>query len=275
MRKNFSIVLVSARMRLITDSRYPGRLFMDLVIPIAIAAMPILLGRAAAGAAVAEVFSANTGTTNYAAFMLIGASMFSIVSSAFWHVAHWLRWEQETGTLEAIYLTPTHRIWVAAGTALFSCIRSLLIVALAFPLGAVILEISPLQGEIVVALLFLAVGLIPLYGMTLLFGALVLKVKEIQAILNLMQWGVTFLMGVFFPLTVLPPLLRALALLFPPTWMMNGVRAALLGLAYYFRTWYFDLAILGVFLIFAPLTGIWVFNRVEYRLRRNEGVGTF
>ena len=48
--------------------------------------------------------------------------------------------------------------------------------------------------------------------LTLLFGALVLKVKEANALINLMQWAVSFLMGIFFPVAVMPPLLRAVAL---------------------------------------------------------------
>jgi ABC-2 type transport system permease protein len=237
--------------------------------------MPILLGRATSGPDIGIVFEANTGTTNYSAYMLIGSSVFSIVSYAFWHVAYWLRWEQETGTLEAIYLAPVHRIWVLAGTAMYSFIRSMFAAGVAFLLGMVILQVEPLEGEMAIALAFILVGLIPLYGMTLLFGALVLRVKEANAVINLMQWGVTFLMGVFFPIAVFPPFLKLIALLFPPTWMTNGVRAALLGVGYFFDTWYLDFAVLWVFMLIAPLFGYWVFQRVETGIRRNEGVGTF
>ncbi|MBI1881276.1 MAG: ABC transporter permease, partial [Chloroflexi bacterium] len=106
-------------------------------------------------------------------------------------------------------------------------------------------------------------------------GGLVLKVKESNALVGLMQWLVSFLMGIFFPVAVLPPLARALALAFPPTWMVNGVRSALLGVGFFFETWYQDLAMLGVFLLFTPLLSLWVFRRVEGGLRRNQGVGEF
>src|SRR3970040_290646 len=87
-----SIVLASTRMRLINVSRYPGQLVLDIIIPIVFASMPILLGRAGAGPNASAVFEQNTGTSNYVAYMLIGASAFSIVSYAFWHMANWLRW---------------------------------------------------------------------------------------------------------------------------------------------------------------------------------------
>jgi ABC-2 type transport system permease protein len=270
-----SVTLASARMRLTTITRYPGQLVMDIITPIVFAAMPILLGRASAGDNVEEIFAANTGTANYVAYMLIGSSVFVIVSNAFWHIAYWLRWEQESGTLEALYLTPTHRIWVAAGTALYSCLRGLFSALTAFLLGSLILRVNPFQGEVALALAFIVVGLIPLYGLTLLFGAVILKVKEANALVNLMQWGVSFLMGIFFPIAIFPPLLKVLAMLFPPTWMTNGVRSALLGVGYFFDAWYLDLAVLWAFLLVTPYFGYWIFSRTENSVRRNEGMGQF
>lgn len=257
-----------------TITRYPGQLAMDIVIPIVFAYMPILLGRAS-GSNPAATFAANTGTSNYIAYMLIGASVFSLVNFAFWHVAYWLRWEQEAGTLEALYLAPTHRIWVVAGTALYSCLRGLFSALAAYLLGSLILNVNPFQGEVLLALLFILVGLVPLYSLTLLFGAVILKVKEANALVNLMQWGVSFLMGIFFPIAIFPPVLKFIALLFPPTWMTNGVRSALLGVGFFFKHWYLDLAVLWVFVLIMPFIGYWVFTRTEHNVRRNEGVGQF
>ena len=102
-----------------------------------------------------------------------------------------------------------------------------------------------------------------------------MKVKEANSLVGLMQWVVSFLMGVFFPIAILPPMLRFFSLLFPPTWMTNGIRSAMLGLDYFFGAWYLDLAVLWAFLIIAPLFGYWVFTRVETNVRRNEGMGQF
>jgi ABC-2 type transport system permease protein len=275
LRSNFSILLASARMRLVTVSRYPGQVLLDVLIPIFFAALPILLGRATSGPFAGQVFAENTGTSNYVAYMLIGSCVFTIVSFAFWHMAYWLRWEQESGTLEALYLAPTHRIWVAGGTALYSCARSLISALVAYFLGSWLLKAAPVHGEALLAVIFILVGMIPLYGLTLLFGAVILKVKEANSLVGLMQWGVSFLMGVFFPIVFFPPLLKVLSLLFPPTWMVNGARSAMLGTGYFFGTWYLDLAVLWTFLFIAPYFGYWVFTRVEVNVRRNEGMGQF
>jgi hypothetical protein len=57
--------------------------------------------------------------------------------------------------------------------------------------------------------------------------------------------------------------------------MTNGVRSALLGVGFFFGSWYFDLAVLWVFLLITPLAGSWVFSRAERSVRRHEGVGQF
>jgi ABC-2 type transport system permease protein len=271
---NLSAALAEVRLRLLNIMRYPGELALEFTIPIVFAAMPMLLGRAA-GPQAAVNFEANTGTANYVAYMLIGSNAFMIVSSALWHVAYWLRFEQETGTLEAVYLTPTSTLTLAGGVAAFSAARSVSINLLAYFVGCLIFRVNPLQGDVLLALVFVLAGLLPLFGVSFLFGALVIKVKESNALVALMQWVVSFLMGIFFPVAVLPPLVRALALLFPPTWMVNGVRSALLGVGYFFGEWYLDLAVLWAFMLFTPLFSAWVFRRAEGSVRRNEGIGEF
>ncbi len=272
--EGWQVLWAATRTRLLIISRYPGQLGLDIFMPIVMAAMPLLLGRAS-GPEGMRYFAANTGTTDSVAYMLLGSSVFTIVSYAFWHIAWWVRWEQQTGTLEALYLTPTPTLWIAAGTALYSFVRSLFTATVAYVVGSWLLGTSPFQGHIGLAYVFILTGILPLYGVALLFGALILRVKQANAVLNLMQWAVSFLMGVYFPVHFLPPLLRALAWAFPPTWMTNGARAAILGVGYFLGTWYRDWAVLWVFMLIVPWLGWEVFRRTEDRLRRNEGLGQF
>lgn len=274
-RTRWSVVRGVAVARLHMMSRYRGWFLLDIMIPTMIAAVPILLGQAMAGPSAAENFRLNTGTDNYVAYLLIGSNVFMIVSGALWNFGFWLRREQQTGTLEALYLAPTSRWLILCGVALYGTLRSLVSFGLAFSLGCLLFRVNPFQGDILLALAFLILGLIPLYGVSLLYGAVVLKLKEANAMIQLAQWLVSFLMGIFFPIAIFPPLLRVIALLFPPTWMNNGVRAALLGVGWFFQTWYFDLAVLVAFCAVAPVLGYWVFLGTERRVKANEGVGQF
>jgi ABC-2 type transport system permease protein len=177
--------------------------------------------------------------------------------------------------LEAVYLTPTSSRVLASGVAIYSVTRGLITSFLAYLIGCLVFRVNPFEGDVLLALGFILVGLIPLYGIAMLFGALVLKVKESNALISLMQWLVGFLMGIFFPITVMPLWVKAIALLFPPTWMTNGVRSALLGIGFFFGKWYLDWAVLWVFMLVVPMFSFWVFSRVERGIQRNEGVGQF
>ncbi len=128
--------------------------------------------------------------------------------------------------------------------SLYRCLRGIFSALAAYILGSVIFDVNPFQGEVLLALVFIVMGLVPLYSLTLLYGALVLKVKEANALVNLMQWGVSFFMGIFFPIAIFPPVLKDIALIFPPTWMTNGIRSALLGVGFFFKNWSPDRAVL-------------------------------
>src|SRR5512145_1837614 len=148
LRRKIPAALAETRLRLINASRYPGELFLEIIIPTILASMPILLGQAAAGPDAAANFAANTGTTNYVAYLLIGSNVFVLVTRAFWDIAYWLRFEQETGTLEALYLTPTHSLTLISGVALYSAIRGLLTTTLAYLLGCLVYQVNPIQGDV-------------------------------------------------------------------------------------------------------------------------------
>jgi ABC-2 type transport system permease protein len=273
--QSLSALVAEIQLRVLNISRYPGQLTLEIIIPIVFAAMPILLGRATAGNQAAANFQANTGTANYIAYLLIGSSVFNLVSVTFGIIARWLRFEQETGTLEAVFLTPTSSLTLLSGVAVYSWIRGLVPSLLSYIIGCLLFGVNPLEGNLVLAFVFILCGLVPLLGVASLFGALVLKIKESNALLGLMQWVLSFLMGIFFPVAVLPPFIRFIALLFPPTWMTNGVRSALLGVGFFFGHWYLDLAVLWTFMLIGPACGFWIFRRVERGIQSNEGVGQF
>ena len=164
---------------------------------------------------------------------------------------------------------------VLAGISLYANLRSILTFFLSFTIGCLIFGANPFQGQFLIAILFILVGLIPLWGVSFFFGTIVMKIKEANALINIFQLGVTFIMGVYFPIQIFPKAMQALALSFPPTWMTNGVRSAILDLTYFLDHWYFDLAFLLVLGIIFPIIGVWVFKKVEDNIKRNEGVGHF
>ncbi|MFX0208132.1 MAG: ABC transporter permease [Candidatus Hodarchaeota archaeon] len=267
-----------ARSRIIL--RYKGFVAFDVLIPILISAMPILMGNAIAGSpsAAAANFAANTGTDNHTFYILIGSCLMMVCSGALWQFGFWFRREQMTGTLETLYLVPASRFNILMGISLYVAVRSIITFVLALLIGNFVFGVSFslfLSYDFLIALTFIILGLIPMFGMGFLFGALILQIKEAQPLLNLFQWVIYLLVGSFYPITALPIFLRIFSYLFPPTWVTQGVRASLLELEFFLETWYLDLAIVFMFALLVPYLGYWLFTQIEQNLQKNQGIGEY
>jgi ABC-2 type transport system permease protein len=275
LRTAIDVIWQTALSRLRIYLRRPGGFLLDVLFPSIVALLPLLLGQAIAGAEASENFSARVGTADYVPFMLIGANVFVLVMRAIWDVGFWLRSEQNTGTLEVWHLAPASSLWVLAGVAVFSALSSLAAFLLSFALGCLLWQVNPFQGNLLLALAFLLVGLVPTYALSLFVGALVLRLKEADSILVLGQWLLSLLIGIYFPLQALPAWLRWLAYLLPPAWLNNGARAAMLGLGFFLGRWEADLLLLAGLGLAYPVLARWAVERVSRQLRRHEGLGGF
>ncbi len=272
---SWQILLYTMRLQLRLLSRtWPARLA-DLLMPSAIALIPVLLGRMVGGEEAGFNFALYTGTANYAGFLLIGGGTFLLVTRAFWGFGNWLRQEMQSGVLETLYLTPTSMAVILAGVGLAFVLYSALIFIGAMLLGVFLFQAFFQTNYLALAAAFLVLGLPPLYGLALLYGALVLRLKETEAFIQLAQWLTTLLIGVYFPVTLFPPAVRIISLLFPPTWLTQGLRSTLLDIPYFSDSWWIDLGVLVFFCLVGPLLGYLVFSRTEQRLREETGLGGF
>ncbi|MHA1214708.1 MAG: ABC transporter permease [Candidatus Hodarchaeales archaeon] len=264
--------------RVKTISRYKGALLMDIVMPVLFAAMPILLGQALAGSvsAASANFKLNTGiNANYVAFIIIGANVFATVITSLWLFGFFIRREQMLGTLESLFMTPAHQISILAGLTLYVEVRSIITFFGGYLFGCLLFGINPVQGQVILAVFILLFGLIPIYGLSFLLGALVLKVKQANSLINTLQWVIGVIMGVFFPITVLPIFFQLAAYIFPGYWLNYSIQAALIDLDWFFFNVYGHLAVLFVFALLCPYIGYWIFAKTESRSKRAEGIGQF
>ena len=270
-------ILAVLKMRVLIISRYRMALLLDMVIPNIIAAIPILLGTGIAGsaAAAADNFQAKTGSANYVAYLIIGSNVLAITMDAFWFFGFWVRREQQTGTLESIFTTPTSHYLLLAGLSIYVLIRSLLVFVVSYTVGCLIFGVNPIAGDVLLAVLFVFIGMIPNFGLAFLYGSLILRIKDAGSLINMMQWIFAAVMGIWAPIAIYPPLAQVVCLLIPGTWSLNAARAALLDVGYFFQTWYFDMAVIGLFVLLAPILGYSVWRYVDRGLRRGSGIGTF
>ncbi len=270
-----------ARLRIIL--RYKFAILGETLLPVVFAALPILLGTAIAGGSEQQAANnffnstsaAGQGTEDFRLYMLLGANTFMVVSLTLWLIGYWVRREQETGTLEALYLAPAKRIDVLAGVTSYTLVRALIAFGTAMALGSILFGVNPLSGNFAVAMGYFLLGVPALWGISFFFGALVMRMKEANAVIQLLQWVVSFAMGIYFPLTLFGPVLQYVAMSFPPTLMNDAMRSALLSINSFYGPWYQVLALMLIAAVTVPLLGYEFFLRTERRIKRDQGVGQF
>ncbi len=269
-----------ARMKVIF--RYRFSILGETVMPVTFAALPILLGSAIAGGetAAAQNFFSYTGTNavgtqDFRLYMLLGSNTFMLVSLMLWLIGYWVRREQETGTLEALYLSPAKRIHVLAGVTTYTLVRALIAFLTAMVLGAIVFQVNPLSGNLAAAMGYFLLGIPALWGISFFFGALVMRMKEANAVIQLLQWVLAFAMGIYFPVTVFPEALRLAVMAFPPTLMNDAMRSSFLSITSIYGQWYVVLGLMFMAAWTVPLLGYEFFLRTERRIKRDQGVGQF
>lgn len=278
---NWGIAFGVFKQRVKQIMRYKGALLVDMLSPMLYSLLPILFGLAIAGnlEAATEQFQGIGGTnaSDFILYMLIGSNMLLIINGAIFNFGFFLRREQITGTLESLYLTPISQIYVLIGTAMYAIVRALINFLISITIAGLIFRVNIFQSidSFVIAFLFLIVGMIPIYGLALGFGALVLKFKDMDSIQGIITMFLSMLMGAFFPISVFPRILQYIAILIPATWQDSGIKAALTGSSWLNGSLYSDLSILIVFAILYPILGMITYLFTERSMRKTQGLGVF
>jgi ABC-2 type transport system permease protein len=167
----------------------------------------------------------------YFAFAVVGLALVRMISTSLNSFSRKLREEQTTGTFEVLMATPNRPGLIVLASsaydllrATFSAIVLILAAVLFFGLS---LDTSPDS---------LAIAAVALVGCIALFASLGVAVaaftvvfKRSTALLALIVAGVSLLGGAYFPLSVLPQPLEAIAEALPFTWALDVFRDALLG----------------------------------------------
>ena len=206
------------------------------------------------------------GAPSYFAFAAVGVAFGVVFQAASGALARRVREEQLTGTLEALVAQPVASTEIALGLVglpfLFAMVRvAFYLLAAALLLGLDLSRADPLGF---VAVLLSAGTALTGFGIAL--GALVLLVKRATALVGLLALATTFLSGAYFPLSVLPPWLEALAKLVPIRFAFDGGRAAL----FQGGGWADDVVALLLFSAAALPLSLWLFSRA-LRLTKARG----
>jgi ABC-2 type transport system permease protein len=201
-------------------------------------------------------------------FLLIGTLVWAYLSAILDDISLVITWERWEGTIEHTLMAPVPRVAHLIGTAIFgvlhALVRTTLIMAIALPFFPVSLSGASWATAAVV----LFVGSLALIGVGILAGVLPLLYPERGEQLSFMVQSVVLLVsGVYYSVDTLPGGLRVLSHLSPATYLLQGIRHALINGAT-LRREAGDIAVMAAFAVVLIPGSIAVFSAAERWAKR-------
>ena len=175
--------------------------------------------------------TSQTHGEGYFPFVVVGLALMRFMQTGLTAFAIELRNDQITGTLEALLVTPVAQPLVVLGSATYALLFStgsavvMLLIAVAF-FGV---DLSVQAGSAVVLLVALPASLGLFAAVGIVVAACTVIFKQVATLVSFASLGVAVLAGVYFPLSVLPDWLQAIAEALPFSWALDVLRDALLG----------------------------------------------
>jgi ABC-2 type transport system permease protein len=209
----------------------------------------------------------------YFDFVVLGLALIRVVQSGITAYATRIRQDQITGTLEALFATPTSPSLLILFSAAFDLARAVVQSAMLVALAALLFGFDADPGVI-----DLIVALAAFVGCVLFFAALGVVVaaftivfKQTTALVSLAVSALGLLGGAYFPSTVLPGPLQPVSDALPFSWALDVMRSALLSgdpdLELLALEW-------GICLLLVPVS-LYVFNRALRRARRDGSLAQY
>ena len=97
--------------------RYPANFLIWGILPLLWYAPYILMMIAIAGPGTSQHFTELSGFQDFVTFSIIAVFVYQYVDKSVWSVGNNFRWEQFSGTLEPLFVTPVPRISILVGAA--------------------------------------------------------------------------------------------------------------------------------------------------------------
>ncbi len=262
----FDGVIATASKELKISLRYSTWILTMFAAPYVLSILMQTIGGYAGGSKSYVNFSAFTGTQNVFVYLVLGSLLWMMAAVIMWDIGLLLSNERWRGTLEQNAMAPVSFISLAVGFTIADILFTSPVLIIGVASGLLIGGAFTLISFFQISLLFI-VGLLPLYGMGLLFGALSFKSKRSYSMVGMLNTTLAILSGSLYPITILPIWLQFVSNLIPLTHATILVRTFSL-LPQFFLNESWRVLILMFMLIVYPLLGVFVFNMTDKQARR-------
>jgi ABC-2 type transport system permease protein len=161
--------------------------------------------------------------------LLIGAVLWAYLGIVFEILTETVAWERWEGTIEYTFMAPLSRAVHLFGMGAFGVLYGVVRTALLFTVVALFFGLSFPDADFGAALVLLAVASVSFVGIGMVTAVLPLISPEKGAQLGFVAQGLLLVVsGVYYPISVMPGWMQALAHISPATYALDGIRRAVL-----------------------------------------------
>jgi ABC-2 type transport system permease protein len=202
-------------------------------------------------------------------YLMVGTLVWHYLAVVFDMVSESIQWERWEGTIEYTFMAPVSRITHLLGQSVFAVLYGTLHAAVILLVLIGAFDVNLEQANFVTMLLILVVGSLGFIGLGLMAAILPLIWPEKGAqMTNIIKATILLVSGVYYPIAVLPTWLQPVAYLSPATYMLEGMRAALLNGATPGDVLFSTLLPLCLTAVVAIPLGLFAFARAEAYAKR-------
>jgi len=195
--------------------------------------------------------------------LLVGAVIWAYLGIIFEILTETVAWERWEGTIEYTFMAPLSRPVHLLGMGLFAIGYGVVRAVLLFGVVAAFFSLHLPNANYTAALVLLIVASISFIGIGMMTAVLPLISPEKGTQLGFVAQGLLLVVsGVYYPVSVLPGWMQALAKISPATYALRGCRRAILEGAGITDLWREIWALLVIGAVSVPL-GLWTFRTGE------------
>jgi ABC-2 type transport system permease protein len=219
-----------------------------------------------AGALSVSLIGQSVGSRRLLMSLVVGAVFWNYLSVVFQSIGDTITWERWEGTLEYTMMAPVRRSVQLLGSALYAVVYGLIHTAILLVVLALFFSLDLGHANVGAAAIFMVVGSASFIGIGMLAAIMpMMSVERGSQMVFVLQSCLLLISGVYAPLPTSIGQLRYISELSPATYVLRGVRSALIDGG---GTDWGEVAILVVMACFFIPLGLWGFGRAERYAKR-------
>src|SRR4051794_3420003 len=163
-----------------------------------------------------------------ATVLLVGATIWAFLGIIFEFMTETVAWERWEGTIEYTFMAPLSRLVHLFGQGAFAVLYGLIRATILFFVVAAFIGIHMPDANFGAALALLSIASFSFIGIGMMTSVLPLISPEKGAQLGFVMQGMMLVVsGVYYPVSVMPQWMQAIAKISPATYALRGDRAAI------------------------------------------------